>query len=1313
MTMRFATIIPFILAAASFRCTAEVPTTLPGWRMELVAETPRINHPSVVCAAPDGRIFVAEDPMDISTRHADATEGRILCLHPGGRITVFAEKLYAVFGMQYLEGKLYVLHNPKFSVFTDDNGVGEERVDLIEQTNPKPWALDWNDHVPANFRLAMDGNFYVAIGDKGLYGAVGRDGSRVDLQGGGVLRLRPDGTRLEIFSRGVRNILDVAMNEEDELFTYDNTDEHDWMGRLTHMVERGEYGYPHDFIPRRPYTLWMMHDFGGGAATGTECYTDDALPAEYRGNLFLADFGKRQVLRAQTERDGATWRLVKHQEMFPNPPESFHPVGIAWSGDGRSLLICDWQHRDSKEDVKVGRLWRLTFTNAAAALPRPAWYGAAAMGRKFTASDADLLRALEHPSRNVRLTAQRRLAERKSNAVIAALSELIWKQTASTRARQHALWALDGIDEGRGARAAVIELAQSEGDGALRRQAMRQLGLRRASEAGRALATLVRDQAADPSLRFQAATALGRIGDVSAIPSLLGALDQTDGFARFAAFTALNVIGRARPESWGAIAEGLGSTNIRVREATVFALRDTFDVQLVTVLASLAASSANESTRATAVRLLTPLHHTLPLWEGEWGAYHPALAPPPRRTVEWSGTEPVLAVLVAALADPAPTVRSAAVEGVQAAAHRAAAPRLIALFPRETDFAVRRAALRTLADFRDTNATVLITGLLREPPQDAELLRGAIRAAGAIGGKEFTEGLVQLVRSRHVARAEAVAALGSLRVAEAIPTLASALGDSDTAVRLATIKSLGEMNGVESLAALQPVAASKSAAERRALARALGGWSSPDTVPLLLELWRDSETRPDALEGLSRRGDARALDAYLDGLASANPAVREQCRKALSGIREAVLATLESRAVTLTPTVVAELREVYRDNAAAEKGTLFTSKNKTLTRDDYARFALATPGDAVRGQRVFWDETGVACHKCHQVAGHGRQVGPDLTLIGAQFPRRELIEHVLEPSKVVREGYQQLTFETRDGESWSGLLRSENAEAVTLINGAGELQSIVKQDINSRAASKLSLMPEGLHVGLTLEQFTDLMDFLESRKTDPRLPGNKPAPEGFGSLMNRNDLGGWRELPPGTKLVDPRALKLGIPPEHWAMKDGVLEHDGLTGDLWSEREFYDFDLRLEWRWVDAPKWEHFPLINADGLEAGPDGRAATARVLDAGDSGVLLRGLHKAQARLFCHPVGSGDLSEYRTDANATREQRRGFIPRKNADGPIGDWNGMKIQLRGNRVTVHVNGVELITRAELHGLPARGPIGLQHDRGRIQFRNLYLHESSP
>ena len=162
------------------RAASPLPQPLPNWSIELVAEAPRVKHPSVVACAPDGRVFVAEDPMDISLPKADAAEGRILCIHPDGRITVFAEKLYAVFGMQYLEGKLYVLHNPRFSVFEDDNGVGRNRRELIQRTLPDPSALNWNDHVPANFHLGMDGYFYGASGDKGLHGAEGTDGSKAD-----------------------------------------------------------------------------------------------------------------------------------------------------------------------------------------------------------------------------------------------------------------------------------------------------------------------------------------------------------------------------------------------------------------------------------------------------------------------------------------------------------------------------------------------------------------------------------------------------------------------------------------------------------------------------------------------------------------------------------------------------------------------------------------------------------------------------------------------------------------------------------------------------------------------------------------------------------------------------------------------------------------------------------------------------------------------------------------------------------------------------------------------------------------------------
>jgi hypothetical protein len=93
-----------LVFAGSSRTLAEhgrrLPTPPPGWTLAILAESPAICHPTVACCAPDGRVFVAEDPMDISTPRADLAQGRIRCLHPDGHITTFADGLYAVFGMQ-------------------------------------------------------------------------------------------------------------------------------------------------------------------------------------------------------------------------------------------------------------------------------------------------------------------------------------------------------------------------------------------------------------------------------------------------------------------------------------------------------------------------------------------------------------------------------------------------------------------------------------------------------------------------------------------------------------------------------------------------------------------------------------------------------------------------------------------------------------------------------------------------------------------------------------------------------------------------------------------------------------------------------------------------------------------------------------------------------------------------------------------------------------------------------------------------------------------------------------------------------------
>ena len=79
------------------------------------------------------------------------------------------------------------------------------------------------------------------------------------------------------------------------MFTYDNTDDGvGWWTRVTHMVDGGFYGYPYDYKPQRPYTLWMMLDYGGGAPTGACAYNEDALPDEYKGNLFVCDWVRGQ-----------------------------------------------------------------------------------------------------------------------------------------------------------------------------------------------------------------------------------------------------------------------------------------------------------------------------------------------------------------------------------------------------------------------------------------------------------------------------------------------------------------------------------------------------------------------------------------------------------------------------------------------------------------------------------------------------------------------------------------------------------------------------------------------------------------------------------------------------------------------------------------------------------------------------------------------------------------------------------------------------------------------------------------------------------
>src|SRR5690606_18837797 len=139
-----------------------------------------------------------------------------------GAATVFVDKLESVSGLTHSAGALYVVHPPFISAFRDPDGDGraEERVDVVAGLAATAGTVGTEDHAAGDIRRGMDGFLYVAIGDRGLDQAVGKDGAVVRMRGGGVIRFRPDGSGLEVVSTGDCRPTGLVLSATDDLFTF-------------------------------------------------------------------------------------------------------------------------------------------------------------------------------------------------------------------------------------------------------------------------------------------------------------------------------------------------------------------------------------------------------------------------------------------------------------------------------------------------------------------------------------------------------------------------------------------------------------------------------------------------------------------------------------------------------------------------------------------------------------------------------------------------------------------------------------------------------------------------------------------------------------------------------------------------------------------------------------------------------------------------------------------------------------------------------------------------------------------------------------
>ena len=141
--------------------------------------------------------------------------------------------------------------------------------------------------------------------------------------------------------------------------------------------------------------------------------------------------------------------------------------------------------------------------------------------------------------------------------------------------------------------------------------------------------------------------------------------------------------------------------------------------------------------------------------------------------------------------------------------------------------------------------------------------------------------------------------------------------------------------------------------------------------------------------------------------------------------------------------------------------------------------ATAKGRNWTNGRQAFVDAQCVACHK---MGNQGGGVGPDLTAVSSRFTRRDMLESLLEPSKVVSEQFMNTTFTLNDGEELTGRIVDETGDKVVIyVNPFTQDPTVIKKaDIKSRQAAKLSPMPEGLANVLTKEDILDLLAYLES-----------------------------------------------------------------------------------------------------------------------------------------------------------------------------------------------------------------------------------------
>lgn len=484
------------------------------------------NKDVAACAAalsahPDGSVFVGIDKNgSLGKGKGKGWVIKLVDTDNDGKFdkqTKFAP-LESVRGLMAVGNKVYALHStwkdPKtydtcyLSVVEDKDGDGVAdgpfKVLVKGMSAPEFNNKRGVDHSTNGIRMGIDGWIYIAMGDFGIVGAEGTDGTKLTVLGGGVIRVRPDGTELEEYVHGLRNICDVAIDPFMNVYTRGNTnDGGGWNIRFIHEIQSGEYGYPKLFKRYTDEVIPALADLGGGSGMGAMYFQEPGWPEKYNNVPLMGDWGRSHIYIHRLKANGAS---------FTQAQEDYIKVGkmtdIDTDGSGR-MYISSWEG-SGFSGGNGGYVVRIT----------PKGWQYKPFPKLAKSSVADLVKYLQSESATWRLHASREIINRKLDAA-AQLNGLINNKSASLESRVAAIFTLKQLS-GKSANDKLFAAAE---DASIREWALRAIADRIPQNAGLNIAPFIKALKDSSNERTQVAAAvgLGRTGNKSAASHLIQA----------------------------------------------------------------------------------------------------------------------------------------------------------------------------------------------------------------------------------------------------------------------------------------------------------------------------------------------------------------------------------------------------------------------------------------------------------------------------------------------------------------------------------------------------------------------------------------------------------------------------------------------------------------------------------------------------------------------------------------------------------------------------------------------------------------------